>query len=238
MHWRNPRRVRRRASGRTVAYNLRFPGQIFDGQAGLHQNGFRSYDPAIGRYPTGDPIGLLGGINPYAYVDGSPLSEVDPLGLFGMDDVYGFVYNATGGWSPSQGVVDYTAGFGDAVSLNITSLIRDQMGTNDAVNKCSMAYRAGGWTSFALGSGRLAYAGLAKGYSIVASSGAAASSFRSGLRVAFGGGASLRPPDLTKYATDAALRAAAGRTNPYVNAYGAAVAAKGAAEGAGCGCSQ
>jgi RHS repeat-associated protein len=226
------------AGAGTFAYNLRFPGQVFDGQAGLHQNGFRYYDPAVGRYPTGDPIGLLGGINPYAYVDGNPLSEVDPLGLFGMDDVYGFVYNATGGWSPSQGVVDYTAGFGDAVSLNITSLIRDQMGTNDAVNKCSMAYRAGGWTSFALGSGRLAYAGLAKGYSIVASSGAAASSFRSGLRVAFGGGASLRPPDLTKYATDAALRAAAGRTNPYVNAYGAAVAAKGAAEGTGCGCSQ
>jgi RHS repeat-associated protein len=77
--------------------NVILPGQVFDGQAGLHQNGFRSYDPAIGRYPTGDPIGLLGGINPYAYVDGSPLSEVDPLGLFGMDDVYGFVYNATGG---------------------------------------------------------------------------------------------------------------------------------------------
>jgi hypothetical protein len=139
---------------------------------------------------------------------------------------------------PSQGLVDYTAGFGDAASLGATSLIRNAMGTNDAVNKCSKAYSAGGWTSLALGSGRLAYAGLAKGYSIVASSGAAASAFRSGLRVAFGGGASLRPPDLTKYATDAALRAAAGRTNPFVNAYGAAIAAKGAAEGSGCGCSQ
>ena len=38
-----------------VAYNLRFPGQVFDGQAGLHQNGFRDSDPAIGRYPTADP---------------------------------------------------------------------------------------------------------------------------------------------------------------------------------------
>jgi uncharacterized protein RhaS with RHS repeats len=32
----------------TFAYNLRFPGQIFDGQAGLHQNDFREYDPATG----------------------------------------------------------------------------------------------------------------------------------------------------------------------------------------------
>ncbi len=36
--------------GQSVAYNLRFPGQVFDGQAGLHQNYFRDYDPAVGRY--------------------------------------------------------------------------------------------------------------------------------------------------------------------------------------------
>jgi RHS repeat-associated protein len=35
----------------TFKYNLRFPGQVFDGQAGLHANGYRDcYDPAIGRY--------------------------------------------------------------------------------------------------------------------------------------------------------------------------------------------
>jgi RHS repeat-associated protein len=82
MHWRNPRRVRRRASGRTVAYNLRFPGQVFDGQAGLHANGFRDYDPAIGRYVESDPIGLKGGsYSTYIYVNDSPLSLEDPLGL-------------------------------------------------------------------------------------------------------------------------------------------------------------
>ena len=79
-HWRNRRRVRRRASGRTVAYNLRFPGQIFDGQAGLHYNYFRDYDPALGGYPQSDPMGLGGGINTYAYGNRSPLSGADPTG--------------------------------------------------------------------------------------------------------------------------------------------------------------
>jgi RHS repeat-associated protein len=62
-------------------YNLRLPGQLFDGQAGLHQNYFRDYSPAIGRYVESDPIGLAGGTNPYTYVAGNPVSYLDPLGL-------------------------------------------------------------------------------------------------------------------------------------------------------------
>jgi len=80
-HWRSRRRVRRRASGRTVAYNLRFPGQVFDGQAGLHYNYFRDYDPAVGKYVEGDPIGLGGAsYSTYAYTRGNPVSNRDPSG--------------------------------------------------------------------------------------------------------------------------------------------------------------
>jgi RHS repeat-associated protein len=62
-------------------YNLRFPGQVFDGQAGLHQNYFRDYDPATGRYPESDPMGLAGGsYSTYVYGNGNPLSRTDPTG--------------------------------------------------------------------------------------------------------------------------------------------------------------
>src|SRR5204862_6528089 len=73
----------------TFAYNLRFPGQIFDGQAGLHYNGFRDYDPAIGRYPKSDPMGIWAGVNTYAYANGNPLSFADPWGLWASVSVSG-----------------------------------------------------------------------------------------------------------------------------------------------------
>jgi RHS repeat-associated protein len=61
---------------------LRFAGQYFDKETNLHYNYFRNYDPSLARYGQSDPIGLEGGMNTYAYVAGSPLTHVDPLGLY------------------------------------------------------------------------------------------------------------------------------------------------------------
>ncbi|HYQ55638.1 MAG TPA: RHS repeat-associated core domain-containing protein, partial [Pseudomonas sp.] len=62
-----------------VEQNLRFQGQYFDSETGLHYNTYRYYDSEVGRFLSHDPIGLAGGINIYSYVT-NPLQEVDPLG--------------------------------------------------------------------------------------------------------------------------------------------------------------
>lgn len=51
----------------SVSQPLRFAGQYFDNETGLHYNTIRYYDPQAGRFTQPDPIGLAGRFNLYQY---------------------------------------------------------------------------------------------------------------------------------------------------------------------------
>ena len=59
---------------------IRFQGQYFDDETGLHYNRHRYYAPYAGRFISYDPIGLLGGLNLHQYAP-NPTGWLDTLGL-------------------------------------------------------------------------------------------------------------------------------------------------------------
>jgi RHS repeat-associated protein len=88
----------------TITNNLRFTGQSYDAETGLHYNYIRVYNPALGRYDEADPIGILRGKNHlYVYVDDQPLSRTDPTGL-------AWSGNFWPGFTPQDGVCSSPAG--------------------------------------------------------------------------------------------------------------------------------
>lgn len=81
---------------------LRFPGQYFDPETGLHYNFHRHYDPETARYTTPDPLGLAPAPNPNSYVH-NPHTWSDAHGLAPCQ--VGQVLGDTSklqGWIPTQ----------------------------------------------------------------------------------------------------------------------------------------
>ena len=127
----------------TITNNLRFPGQYYDTESGLHYNWNRYYDPNTGRYITADPIGLEGGISPYIYVDdarksvpsetsfyqysgNNPVNFIDPWGLYTTVTLYRGALNlghigigvntpVTTGFYPSRNASDIDVAIGNPV---------------------------------------------------------------------------------------------------------------------------
>jgi RHS repeat-associated protein len=67
-------------NGTQVSVNLRFPGQYYDAESGLHQSWMRDYTPGYARYAQSDPVGQKGGNNLYLYARNAPARFVDPKG--------------------------------------------------------------------------------------------------------------------------------------------------------------
>jgi RHS repeat-associated protein len=60
--------------------DFRYAGMLYHADSGLYLTQYRAYDPRTAHWLSRDPIGLAGGINPYVYVDGNPLSFTDTQG--------------------------------------------------------------------------------------------------------------------------------------------------------------
>ena len=68
-----------RHAQRTTHQPFRLQNQYFDQETGLHYNFLRYYEPALGRFITQDPIGLMGGMNLYRFANNAQ-KYIDPLG--------------------------------------------------------------------------------------------------------------------------------------------------------------
>ncbi len=92
-----------------VRNHVRFPGQQYDEETGLHYNRHRYYSPSLGRYLTRDPLLFADGTNLYSYVQNRPLSMIDPLGLNGtaakggLMPVSGAKYDTPTEGAPTEG---------------------------------------------------------------------------------------------------------------------------------------
>lgn len=114
------------------ATRFQYAGQYTDPDTGLQYLRARYYDPTTAQFLTRDPLEDTTKA-PYSYAGGNPLLFTDPTGLDWLDDVG-----------------DWTAGFGDTITLGGTKQVRRLINyslngdMNDIANACSDFYTWGG----------------------------------------------------------------------------------------------
>ncbi|MEM7206916.1 MAG: RHS repeat-associated core domain-containing protein [Pseudomonadota bacterium] len=121
-------------STNTIDNNLRFPGQYYDQESGLHYNYYRDYDPTIGRYTESDLIGVNGGLDTYGYVGGNPSIYLDPYGLWRITIAayYGWGGGISFGENPNgAGFLEIQGGYGIGGGLSY-----DPDGTSTNYDAC------------------------------------------------------------------------------------------------------
>lgn len=122
---------------------FQFTGRENDGATGLYYYRARYYAPELGRFISEDALGFRSGTNLYAYANGDPILNIDPLGLwsftfggyagigteitFGREcghwfvtDRFGFGIGGGFMWDPKGGVPGGTGGtpYGGVLSVS------------------------------------------------------------------------------------------------------------------------
>ena len=100
--------------------DMRFAGQWFAAENGLHQNWMRDYDATLGRYIQPDPLGLVDGASVYGYALGNLARWSDPRG----EEAVGVIGGVVGSGIAAGGAV---VGGGIATVIGIL-LIPSTMG--------------------------------------------------------------------------------------------------------------
>ncbi|MCM3901796.1 MAG: RHS repeat-associated core domain-containing protein [Pyrinomonadaceae bacterium] len=102
-------------TGQANTNSYKYTGREDDG-SGLYYYRARYYHPRVQRFVAEDPIGLLSGsFNYYTYVNGNPLSRIDPLGLWaaGISFEISTINPFTSGGGGSYGLnLEYTSDAG------------------------------------------------------------------------------------------------------------------------------
>jgi RHS repeat-associated protein len=65
----------------TLDQPFQFSTKRYLADVGLNYYGYRFYSPSIGRWVNRDPLGEMGGINLYGFVQNNPFNLFDPWGL-------------------------------------------------------------------------------------------------------------------------------------------------------------
>jgi RHS repeat-associated protein len=116
------------ASTGTPSTQLQYTGRENDGATGLYYYRARYYSPQLGRFISEDPLGLGGGANFYAYVNGNPISYRDSSGkdpaLALIGAVVGGGYGLINGWiagdSNAELITDVLAGAASGGIIGLT----------------------------------------------------------------------------------------------------------------------
>jgi RHS repeat-associated protein len=95
-----------------ISTDFRYAGMFYEQNTGLYLTQYRVYDSRIARWLSRDPIGPLGGVNPYAYTGNSPVDLKDPNGTLAIGVVVGGFF---GGISGAAGAYAQGGSLGDAV---------------------------------------------------------------------------------------------------------------------------
>lgn len=123
-----------------------YTSRVLDFETSNYQYRFRDYSAGLGRFKQRDPLGFADDLSHYTYVGDNPLTRTDPLGQSWFDE---FANSQVGGYladldlSYLKPVNDILAGFSDKLTFGATNYIREQLGTNSTVSKCSKLYNAG-----------------------------------------------------------------------------------------------